>query len=158
MSRPTIMLLLPLSLQQVVVYSNGKATQAAAQHGLASPRFVSAGSSTALEWTTSGSGAWVFDVQGAAPTSVGMVSAKAGSKATLRCPMGMRIVNLPHVSYGGDGCSSGGVQFLVEHLCLLKETCVIAADQQEIDPTNYTCRAVAVPDRVLEVSAECAAP
>lgn len=52
----------------------------------------------------------------------------------------------------------GGAQFLVEELCLLRESCDIAVEDAQFDPTDYACRAVAPANRVLSVTAECAAP
>ena len=66
-----------------------------------------------------------FEVTGSAPTTVGPVSAEAGSELSLRCPAGSMIVNIPQATYGADGCSSGGAQYLAEALCLLKEACKI---------------------------------
>ena len=98
-----------------------------------------------------------FEVSGHAPTAAASVSAKVGSKASVRCPAGKRIVNVPRVSYGGGGCSSGGAQFLVEQICLLQEACDIMVADSEFDPTDYACRGVPPAERVLTVAAECAA-
>lgn len=143
----------------VLVFHSGRLVETiATQIGLVSARFVTAGSSVALEFTTTGSGAWTFEVSGHAPTTIVPISAKAGSNVQLRCPPGTRIVNIPRVSYGGSGCSSGGAQFLVEQLCLLQEECNIGVVDAEFDPTDYTCRGVPLAERVLAITAECAAP
>ena len=141
-----------------VIYQSGKlVTAAASARGLSSARFIVAGSSVALEVSTTGSGSWSFDVHGDAPTAASPVSVKAGATVALRCPAGSRIVNVPEARYGGGGCSSGGAQYLVEKLCLLQEVCSVPVDDAEFDPTDYTCRAVSEQDRVLTVSVECAA-
>ena len=141
------------------VFKSGKlAESAAAKIGLVAARYVTAGSSVSLEFTTTGSGAWAFEVSGSAPTAAAPVSAKAGTKASLRCPAGSRITNIPQLTYGADGCSSGGAQFLVEQLCLLKKACEVDVSDAEFDPTDYTCRGVLAAERVLTATVECAAP
>jgi hypothetical protein len=157
---PTLNISSPSVMESgALVFQGGKLLEpAAAKVGLASARFVTAGSSVALEFTVSGSGTWAFEVTGSAPTTATSVSAKAGTTADLRCSSGMRIVNVPRVIYGGGGCSSGGAQFLVERLCLLRQACDVAVDDAEFDPTDYACRGVPTAERVLTVTVECAAP
>ena len=143
----------------ITVFKSGKlAESAAAKVGLVAARYVTAGSSVSLEFTTTGSGAGAFEVTGSAPTTAGPVSAGAGSELSLQCPAGSRIVNIPQATYGADGCSSGGAQYLAEALCLLKEACKIQVLDAALDPAGQTCRGVAAARRVLTVAAECAAP
>ena len=95
-----------------------------------------------------------FEVTGKPPTPV-TATGKAGSTATVQCPAGARILNVPRVSYGADGCSSGGAQYVVETRCLLQRECEVPVDDMILDPTQYTCRGVAVEDKVLHIEAEC---
>ena len=156
---PTLNISSPIVTESgTTVFKDGKLAESAAKIGLVAARYVTAGSSVSLEFTTTGSGAWAFEVSGSAPTPAAPVSAKAGSKATLRCPAGLRIVNIPRLTYGADGCSSGGAQYLVEQLCLLQESCVFDVSDAEFDPTDYTCRGVLAAERVLTATVECAAP
>ena len=157
---PTLNISAPIVTESgTTVFKNGKLVEsAAAKIGLVAARYVTAGSSVSLEFTTTGSGTWAFEVTGSAPTTVGPVSAEAGSELSLRCPAGSRIVNIPHATYGADGCSSGGAQYLAEALCLLKEACKIQVLDAALDPAGQTCRGVAAARRVLIVAAECAAP
>ena len=135
------------------VFERGELTSYAVRRGLTSARFVVAGSSIALEFTTLGSGAWTFDVQGVAPTRVS-ASAKAGLNARVQCPGGAQIVNIPRVRYGG-GCSAGGAQYRVEMECLLNNTCDVLVSDEQLDPAQTICRGVPVRDRMIEITAEC---
>ena len=75
-----------------------------------------------------------FEVTGKPPTPV-TATGKAGSTATVQCPAGARILNVPRVSYGADGCSSGGAQYVVETRCLLQRECEVAVDDTILGPT-----------------------
>jgi hypothetical protein len=142
-----------------IIYHGGKLDRTAASaRGLASAHFVQAGSSVSLQVATVGSGSWNFAIRGDSPTTVGPVSAKAGTTLTVRCPAGWQIVNIPQVRYGGGGCSSGGAHYLVESTCMLEEVCHVQVEDEIFDPTQYSCRAVSEENRVLTVTAECAAP
>ena len=95
---------------------------------------LQAGSSVAVAFETAGSGAWRFEVTGKPPTPV-TATGKAGSTATVQCPAGARILIVPRVSYGADGCSSGGAQYVVETRCLLQRECEVAVDDTILGPT-----------------------
>ena len=54
----------------------------------------------------------------------------------------------------GNGCPSGGAQFVVEQLCLLREACNIKIVGVEFDPTDYACHTVSLAECVLAMTAE----
>eukprot|EP01046_Picozoa_sp_COSAG06_P033493 COSAG06_NODE_3422_length_5370_cov_2.834187_3_plen_670_part_00 len=154
---PTLNISRPIvTVGGTVVFESGRTTEAAGTHGLVSAHYTAAGSSVALEFTTSGSGTWAFQVTGSAPTTIGPTSANIGAELSLHCPLGSgRILNIPKATYGADGCSSGGAQFLLEKLCMLKATCTIPVLDSVFDPAKQICRGVAAVRRVLEVVVEC---
>jgi hypothetical protein len=90
-SRVTITVTTAGGTAAATIFVGGKPTAAAAAHGLSAPRFVTAGSSTALKWATAGSGRWAFDIRGDAPTAatVSSAAAKVGENLTVQCPAGM---------------------------------------------------------------------